>query len=365
MDSNRNKRKYRFIEVVQKFGLTVITLICVVLFFKTFFISGFKIPTESMLPNIWPGDYICVDKFGYGRVQSVFGKDYHLPKFRDIKRGDIMVFHFPEGDTVFVDNPVLNYYDSKRMSIVSKQTSVEGNVIQLPISLRLPYVKRCIGFPGDSLGIINGKIFINQKEYQANHSVKRWYHVYANNNFRIQKVMDDIRHCSFKRYGHHYVALLTHEEKKELQQLVDDGLIDNIKPYYEKWINHSTYPFLGDSPEKWTWDNYGPVYIPKEGDTLSLRGDNFYMYHRLVKLYENNDLKVRNDSLFINGKHCEEYVCKQNYYFMIGDNRHNSMDSRNWGLVPEDHIIGRAFVVGWSKDTEGVRWYRIGNNLIE
>ncbi len=335
---------------------------------KTFFISAYKIPSESMLPNVWPGDWVCVDKFGYGNVINLFGKEWQTPKIRNLERGDIMVFHFPEGDSVYANDPVVNYYDKKRWGVVNQQSYNGFNVVNLPVTFRIPYIKRCLGLPGDSLHITDGAVFLNHTIYQPDFPVKQWYHLFITNKSQRLETVKNIENNKFKAWGNHFVASLTPAEKGALDSMITSGVIDSIKPYYETWINHSTYPFLGDRPMSWTWDNYGPVYVPKKGDTLSLKRDNYFRYKRLIEVYEDNSIEVKGESLLINSVIADSYICKQDYYFVMGDNRHNSLDSRNWGLVPANHIIGKAFAIGWSRNPhenswKSIRWDRIGKSL--
>ncbi len=337
----------------------------IVFILKTFLLSAYKIPSESMLPNIWPGDWVCVDKFGYGNMINLFGKEWQTPKIRSIKRGDIMVFHFPEGDSVFIRDPAINYYDKKRWSIVNHQHFGGSEVVSLPLTFRIPYLKRCVGLPGDSLQVKNGHLIINNNIFTMNFAIKRWYHIYFRNNTDRSEIISQINHSHPKFFEDHLMASLTSNEKMQLDSYVESGLIDSIRPHYETWINPSTYPFLNDKPMPWSWDNYGPVYIPKKGDTLSLLGDNLFKYSRLIEVYENNLFELKLDSIYINGSISDRYVCKKDYYFVMGDNRHNSLDSRNWGLIPADHIIGKAFAVCWSQNSDktnwkNIRWNRIG-----
>ncbi len=361
---NIRLNKNRCFSFLTKLFYTIITVYIVIVIIKFFCISVYKIPSESMLPTIQKGDWIVVDKSGYGGVANMFGKQFFMPKFRNINRGDVVVFHFPEGDTVFTSNPTNNFYDKKRWSIVKGKGFCDDGVISLPLNLRLAYVKRCIGMPGDSLSVKNSQVFTNRQKLDEAYPLKRWFHLYTQQPFALSDSLKSIANHGFKKYGGHHVALLTNNELEAVKCYFASELIDSLKPYCETWINHSTYPFLGNQPMNWTWDNYGPVYIPKKGDTLCLAGDDFYRYKRLVETYEHNTLQKKGSSVLINGMKTNKYVCKQNYYFMMGDNRHNSIDSRNWGLVPEDHIIGRAFIEGWSTDASGaICWNRIGKEL--
>lgn len=332
---------------------------------RTFFVSVYKIPSESMLPNIWPGDWIVVDKAGYGSVLHFFGEEWQTPKLRKIKRGDVVVFHFPEGDTVYRDFPIRNYYDERRWCKAGKkETSMLSEKVEIPIHYRILYVKRCLGMPGDTFEIKQGKIIINGMEVEEWYPVKRWYHIYSKSIEKVRESMAGMPYSGLKPWKGHYVALLTLQEFGQCKTMVENRIVDSIRNYYETWINPGTYPFLSDKPISWTWDNYGPVYIPRKGDTLSLAGEQYYRYQRLIETYESNDLRKEVDTVWVNGRKACFYVCKQDYYFMIGDNRHNSLDSRNWGLVPEDHLIGKAHFIGWSHDVEVAWWQKIRWNRV-
>ncbi len=321
-----------------------------------------------MLPNIEPGDWVGVDKFGYGSVVRLFGKDISTPKFRDIERGDVIVFHFPEGDTVLVFDPAKNFHELKRRKDAIVRNCKDNDKAWLPLSYRLAYVKRCIGLPGDSLSVINGIVYINNRKHTENYKTKVWHLTYAPESKRVKEILQAIPNNWAQIDTTYQLVLLTQDEKKQLADNYLPEVFDSLKQFVRQWYDVNTYPFLKNKPIRWTWDNYEPVYIPKKNDTLKLTGDAIYRYGRLIEVYENNKLQIRNDSVFINGTYSTEYVCHQNYYFMLGDNRQNSYDSRAWGLVPEDYIIGRAFVIGWSRKQhdegfKSIRWNRIGNIL--
>jgi len=254
-----------------------------------------------MVPTIQPGDWIGVDKTGYGSVIRIFGKDINTPGFRKITRGDVMVFHFPLGDTILLSEPVKNYYELKR----TKSDNLKDKA-WLPLSFRLAYVKRCMGLPGDTVKVDKGMVLINGN-----------------------KLKEDINN----------INLFAWEEANTNRFELSENRITN------KY-------------------NYKCIYVPEKNDTLILTSNTIQKYKRLIEVYENNRLLIRNDSVFINGVYSTEYVCRKNYYYMLGDNRGHSIDSRAWGLVPEDHIIGRAFIIGWSNNPDLTGWESIWWNRI-
>ena len=235
---------------------------------------------------------------------------------------------------------------------------------RLPLSYRLAYVKRCIGLPGDSLSVINGIVYINNVKHTENYKTKVWHLTYAPESNRVKEILQAIPNNWAQIDTTYQLVLLTQDEKKQIADNYVPAVFDSLKQFVRQWYDVNTYPFLKNKPIRWTWDNYGPVYVPKKNDTLKLTGDAIYRYGRLIEVYENNKLLIRNDSVFINRIYSTEYVCRQNYYFMLGDNRQNSYDSRAWGLVPENHIIGKAFIIGWSREQrdeglKSIRWNRV------
>ncbi len=350
--------------ILEKLFYTAVTVWCLYLFVTAFCFTAYEVPSDSMLPNIEPGEWIGVDKAGYGSVIRLFGKEVNTPKFRSIKRGDIIVFHFPEGDTVLVSNPIRNYYELKRRKDAMAVNCADDDKARLPLSYRMAYVKRCIGLPGDSLSVVNGIVYINNAPPREIYKTKVWYYTYAPMSDTINNIFQEIPYSWAETDSAKQKVLLTKDEKTALANKYIPEVLDSIKRYVRDWYDENTYPYLKDRPVHWTWDNYGPVYVPKKNDTLKLEGDAIFRYGRLIEVYEKNELAIRNDSVFINGIYSTRYVCRQNYYFMLGDNRPNSYDSRAWGLVPENHIIGRAFTILWSACPEyggwrSIRWDRI------
>ena len=322
-----------------------------------------------MSPSIWSGDWICVDKIGYGGEYHLLGRELSLPKFRSVHRGDIMVFHFPEGDTVFPAKPKLNYYEVLKCGKEGDgffKTVNYGNRVFLPISYRIPYVKRCVGLPGETIKIVNYKVYINGKPLKDNLDKRMIYNVFYQDRNETSSLNTLPRFLS--KCGENCGVFSLSDKEKQLLQTV--GEVDSIR--LSKSYRVSNYYFSKELFEEKKWDviNYGPIEIPQKGKKLSINTSNISIYRRLIETYEGNRLEVRQDSLMINGITTDYYIPTQDYYFMMGDNRTASIDSRNWGFVPEDHLIGRVFTIGWSRDLEvggltGIRWGRIFKNLIK
>lgn len=356
-----------FLRIAEKFFYVVFYISILAWCIFTFFISRYKIPSHSMAPNLIVGDWICVDKIGFGSSKQMFGKTYSLPKFRDIKRGDVVVFHFPEGDTVFYNRPELNYYEMLERKKIDNNGFVNyDEKCFLPVYNRPVYVKRCLGLPGEIIQIVHGVVEINGDSIIENYNLKRLCRVYYRDKRASKMGRGSSNYCWEAGEGKSDFSL-TDKEKKVFETRAE---IDSVKIRDRQ--RASIYYFPKELDEKMNWGaiNFGPIYIPKKGTELMLDEINIAFYRRLIETYEGNHLEILQNRIYINGLETNSYIPKQNYYFMMGDNRGLSIDSRNWGFVPEDHLIGRVFTIGWSreprKDTwEGIRWSRIGNNLIK
>ena len=300
----------------------VIFAVIVVTFINIFFFQAFKIPSSSMEKTLYTGDHLFVSKLTYGpRVPQtpltvpfthnvIFGKesystliqnDYRrLKGLRKVKRGDIVVFGFPNGDTVLRKAPSEDYYSLCRFYGKKKVISTLGPVIARPADKVDHYVKRCVAIPGDTLEIREGLVWVDgvQQPSYPGMQISR----------NLEKVQNDYREI---------------------------------------------FPFSPDYT--WTRDEFGPLWIPQKGATVELTRENLPLYERIIRVYEHSSVE---EALAAGS-----YTFKQDYYFMMGDNRHNSLDSRYWGFVPEDHIVGRPVVI-WLSTDEGkkfpknIRWGR-------
>ncbi len=376
--------------------------------------QNYQIPSSSLEKSLLVGDYLWVNKMIYGprvpntplhfplaqntlpilNCKSYIESpqwDYHrLKGFRKVERNDIVVFNFPAGDTVAlkVQNP--DYYTlcatvpGGREAIWRNKTQF-GDVIYRPVDRRENYVKRCIGLPGETLKIVNDVVYINGKPIEEPVNTQYNYFIQTDGRYMTENVWDEIGVSVDDRnrveisdpetvlgaaslglkvnfdgtVNPVYQAPLTKAMKAKLASL--DWIKAIVKVPDTEYI--TMYPITHDYG--WTRANYGEIKIPAKGETLKLTIENLPIYERCIKNYEGNDLQVRNGKIFINGEETDEYTFKMDYYWMMGDNRDNSADSRYWGFVPEDHIVGAPVfvIISFDKDKSllngGIRWNRI------
>ncbi len=372
----------------------IIFALVVSTFIKAFFFEAYMIPTSSMERTLMTGDYLFVSKFKYGpkvsqtpisfplvhNVLPITGGESYLKWIQNpyrrmagitsVKRNDIVVFNFPHGDTVLKAVPSEDYYTHVRLNGRNYTHRMYGPVVVRPVDKMDNYVKRCVAVAGDSLEIINGVVFVNGQQQPGFTGIQNTYTVFTNGTQVNPKIVEAMGINPAELYfdaslpGYHAFPM-NEAEVKEIGNLPNVLDIRQNIDFYPPDFPDSPlmlFPFAGDY--KWTRDNFGPLWIPKKGETVELNSDNLPLYSRIISVYEGKELITRGDSIFINGVYSESYTFDMNYYFMLGDNRHNSLDSRYWGFVPESHVVGSPSLVWFSKSQnktfpKNIRWKRI------
>ena len=393
-----------------------------VYFINLYFFQNYVIPSSSLEKSLLTGDYLFVSKVSYGprkpntpltmpltqhTLPVLECKSYiewpqwpyeRAKGFGHVKLNDIVVFNYPAGDTLCsapqwqsqdfyqmaysygeqIDaeqrpSPIdlskmdkqqqLSYFSyvyNLGRNYISQQPQQYGEIITRPVDRRENYVKRCVGLPGQTLQIKNRIIYLDGKANKEPDNVQYCYYVKLKGvlpeDLMEQLGISNEDMASLNNSGYLPLtamaakALRARKDIVESVELVEDATTSDI------------YPLNGNTG--WTRDNYGPVWIPKKGKTLKLNLSNIAIYERPIRTYEGNDLQIRGGKIYINGRQATSYTFKMDYYWMMGDNRHNSLDSRYWGFVPEDHIVGKPIFIWWSHDPDhsgfsGIRWHRL------
>lgn len=372
---------------------------------RTFFFEAFTIPTSSLEKSMMVGDYLFVSKVSYGAkipntplsfpfvhhtlpftsntksyVESFKLPYLRLPGFGSVKNNDIVVFNYPDGDTVALgetpEDQAISYYQLCREYGWEKVNTPDeinpytnhrfGNVRFRPVDKRENYVKRCVAIPGDTLKIIKQKLFINgalsyvAPTMQYHYLVKATVTPFPFDEIEMLDISDPIYSHGRDTAGYYYYTINLPFNKVDVVKNLNyvksvEPIIDSARRY-----ERSIFPHTPEIP--WNNDNFGPLYVPKAGVTIPLNKTTVALYSRAIINYENNTLEQRGDTYFLNGQEASNYTFKLNYYFMMGDNRHNSADSRAWGFVPEDHIVGKPVFVWMSikEDNENVSGKKSG-----
>ena len=348
------------------FAIVVATIV------HTYFIQPYTIPTSSLEKSLLVGDFLFVSKMNYGArvpmttvalpmvhdsIPLTKSKSYltwpqlpymRMPGIQNIDRTDIVVFNWPV-DTVY------RFFDT------SKRRAYK------PVDKKSNYVKRCVGIPGDNLSIKDGIVYIDGKILQLPERAKPQFSykvaldgktpIDFESLFKDLDVTDPAGFMDQTKRDTLFMSALTEVGAERLKNT--PGITAVIRQISRENDN-GVFPHIN----KWNRDNYGPVYIPENGKTVALTTETLPFYKAIITDYENNDLKVNGSEIRINGEIATTYTFKQNYYFMMGDNRHNSEDSRYWGFVPENHIVGKPIFIWLSIDPNGkginkIRWDRV------
>lgn len=368
----------------------IVFAVIFVTFLQIFFLRAFVIPSSSMEGTLLAGDHVFVSNLTYGpRMPQtpltipfthnvIFGKESYstliqakykrLKGLRKVREGDIVVFNFPNGDTVLTKDPAADYYALCRQHGKEYTISNFGPIKVRPADKTDHYVKRCVALPGDTLSIVNGQVYINSQAQQVWEGVQTSYRVVTNGKEINNKTLSKLGLQTMPMFdrmlpGYRSIDL----NAKAVEILKENAAVVSLTPIVDVYPpdfpdSHKTiFPF--DSSFEWTRDNFGPLWIPEAGATVELTKEKLPLYERIIRDYEHHSLSVTEEGILIDGAIATSYTFLQDYYFMMGDNRHNSLDSRYWGFVPEDHIVGRPLFVWLSTDpTKGfpgnIRWNR-------
>ena len=371
----------------------IVFAVIVATFLNVYFFASYMIPTGSMERTLMTGDRLFVSKLSFGPriahtpltiplthnvIPLIGGESYlkwikapyrRLAGLSKVKRDDIVVFNFPHGDTVLSKLPAEDYYAWTRMYERKYIADMYGPLIVRPYDKTDNYVKRCVAIPGDTLQIVDGVVYANGTAQPFYEGRQNTYTVVTNGTQINPKVLSEMGHGRNSIFYDPsipgYPAMPLND--KEVEQVSKMAIVVDIRSNVEHYSDNPArfaldiFPFSADF--QWSRDNYGPLWIPKSGTTVELTLQNLPLYRRIITIYEGNELDVIDGVIYINGEKSSGYTFKWNYYFMMGDNRHNSLDSRYWGFVPETHIIGTPFVVWFSSDLgdsfpKNIRWKR-------
>jgi len=365
---------------------------------RTFVFEAYTIPSPSMEKTLLVRDFLFVSKLSFGpRIPNTplsvpfvhnylpgssrksYSQAIKLSYMRwfasSPKRGDVVVFNYPEGDTV-INKPDYQskhpYYQLCRElgngDMPKGREIILADPDQYPLAVHPAdksdnYIKRCIAVAGDTLQIINSDVYLNGKKSELPPYSQMDYEVETNaqsldgdqmkSEYDID-IYDQQQSVTLGNNIYHMVLTARAADKMKKSGLVKriTPLLDTstavYNPFFENYVWYN----------KWSTDNYGKIWIPKKGATLHLTPDNYYIYERPIRVYEKNDFGMRDGKFYLNGKEVTDYTFKMDYYWMMGDNRHQSQDSRFWGFVPEDRIVGKAWLIWFSWDG-GPRWKRL------
>ena len=331
---------------------------------RTFLIEAYTIPTSSMEKSMLIGDFLFVSKVAYGPRVPITPIAFPL------------VHHtMPIGNgKSYTEAVKLPYHRMKGLGKIERNDCVVFNwpaeTLGRPIDKKENYVKRCVGVPGDKIELIDAQLMVNDAPQQEPEGMKKQWHYDISTkgtglNNRILYEKYDITEGGYGRNRNEYNLTLTNESHNVIKNFSN---VTSIKKRTESRGLHAKYIFPHDEKLKWNVDNYGPITVPAAGETVIITTENLSIYKDIIERYENNKLEVVAGDIYINDKLATTYTFAMDYFWMMGDNRHNSADSRFWGFVPENHIVGKALFVwmSWDKNAKGlkkIRWNRLFSSV--
>ncbi len=357
---------------VREWADAIIFAVIAATIIRTFMLEAYTIPTSSMEKSMLVGDYLFVSKLSYGPkvpqtpisfpfthhtlpltdhtksyLEWINLPHYRYPGIRSISQNDVVVFHYPEGDTVALQMQHQSYYSLVR-EMGRERVWDQFDVISRPADKRENYIKRCLAIPGDTFEIRDGQTYVNNQLLPDVEGVQHNYRVTTDGTPLSTRIADrlDIQEWGQVRQDLYGMAMTRNaaEQIKQVNYVEEVTRVNRDQGDYQKHI------FPHDPSYPWNEDNFGPLYIPQKGETVEINARNISLYERIISVYEGHDLHVNNNTIYINGEESTTYTFEMDYFWMVGDNRHNSADSRYWGFVPKDHIVGRAMFVWLSLD---------------
>lgn len=375
---------------VREWAEAIIFAVFAAAFIRMFLIEAYKIPTSSMEGSLKVGDFLFVSKAHYGirmpqtifmvpllhnrlpfiNAESYFSKpslNYsRLPALESIDKNEPIVFNYPAGGKIYLANGRAYNYDHMKMIGGLPPRFNESNIIERPVDKKDHYIKRCIGTPGDSLQIIDRQVYIDGVAAKNPSNMQFLYRISGVTGGINVKKLDEMGVSIRESNPTEGLFFLNKQQVEQIKGWSPNIKIDVIpngdvsgRGRHAKHV----FPHDPDNFGGWTVDNFGPIWIPKAGATVQINPQNIAPYKEIISEYEGNTLEIKGGQININGKPATSYTFKQDYYWAMGDNRHNSEDSRIWGYVPHDHIVGKPLFIWFStKDgsiANGINWSRL------
>ena len=395
-----------------QWGDAILFAVIVATVFRTYTFEAFTIPTPSMEKSLLVGDYLFVSKLSYGprlpltpitfpfthhtmpftastpSFVTWFSQPYRrLPGFGTPQRGDAVVFNFPEGDTVVANFQNQSYYQLVRQYGRAKVTNPNatlpeqqpdgrtmmkptGGILIRPIDKQENYIKRCVAVAGDSIRVVHGQLYVNGQPQGLASTGQFMYEFVLKQPFNEDRLKErfDISGSDIQQgttQDGTLMAWIPTSQSVAVQLEKFDVVVSMTRQDHEIGFydgdRYGVRPIFPNNDNfHWSEDNFGPLWIPKKGATVQLTRQNLPLFERAIRVYEGHDLRLEGERILIDGAPATSYTFEQDYYWMMGDNRHRSQDSRFWGYVPFDHVVGKAVLVWFTKDPDtGIRWKRL------